>query len=282
MELDYADTRITSRLQIVTEPTLHYLGYNFDSGIFREPKVRRAFAAAIDREKLVEELFGTQAIGMKHLIPPGIIASLPINEIGVGYSPDYARQQLAASGFGSCQLIPPFTYMISTSDLSLQQAELIRRMWIEELGCTENQIKIEQVQFGTLLANTRPEAGAVRPDIWELAWASFYPDANNWMGDLLHCEDSENRRNRPCSEEDDLIRQANSLLDDAERATTYRQLENRFFGDSGIMPLIPLYIRSTPRLVQTWLTSYSPAIFGGEQYDSYQIDMTIKELERSR
>lgn len=48
------------------------------------------------------------------------------------------------------------------------------------------------------------------------------------------------------------------------------------------MPLVPLYIRSGPRLVQTWVTSYTPATFGGEQYDSYEIDMVIKELERSR
>ncbi|MBK7893929.1 MAG: hypothetical protein IPJ90_03365 [Anaerolineaceae bacterium] len=29
--------------------------------------------------------------------------------------------------------------------------------------------------FGTLLANTRADAGAARPDIWELAWASVLP-----------------------------------------------------------------------------------------------------------
>jgi len=219
---------------------------------------------------------------MRHLIPPGATASLPINEVGMGYSPDLARQQLAASGFGGCQLIPPFTFQVSASDLSLQQAELIRRMWIDELGCTEEQIQIEQVQFGTLLANTGSKAGVDRPDVWELAWASFYPDAHNWMGDLLHCEDSENRHNRPCSEEDNLIRQANSLLDETEREDIYRQLENSFFGDTGILPLVPLYIRLEPQLIQSWVTAYIPALFGGEQYDTYEIDMAIKDLERSR
>ncbi len=282
LDLDFEDERIVTRLEWVPEQTVHYVGFNFDSGIFREPEVRRAFAAAIDRERLVEELFGPQAMGMQHLIPPGAVAASPSDEVGIGYSPDYARQQLAASGFGSCQLIPPFTFLVSASDLSLQQAELIRRMWIEELDCTEDQIQIEQAQFGVLLANTRRDAGAVRPDVWELAWASFYPDANNWMGDLLHCDDSENRHNRPCSQDDDLIRQANSVLDVTERTDMYRQLENRFFGDAGIMPLVPLYIRTEPKLLHAWITSYTPALFGGEQYDTYQIDMAIKDLERSR
>lgn len=281
VDVNLADERIVNKLQLVPQQTLYYLGFNFDSGVFREPGIRSAFAAAIDRDKLAEELFGIQATGLRHLIPPGAVGSLPAGEVGQGYSPDYARQQLAASGFGGCRLMPQITFLVSSSDLSLQQAELIQRMWIDELNCTEDQIKIEQVQFGTLLANTRRGGGDVRPDVWELAWASYYPDAHNWMGDLLHCEDSENRVNRPCSAEDDLIRQANATFDEGERTAIYHQLENRFFSEGGIMPLAPLYIRNERRLVQTWL-GYTPALFGGEQYDTYLIDADRKVLEQSR
>jgi hypothetical protein len=114
--------------------------------------------------------------------------------VGVGYSPDLARQLMDGSIFGDCRLMPPVTYMVSSSDIALQQAELVRQMWMEELGCTEEQIMIEQVQFGVLLANTRPDAGFQRPDLWDLGWASYYPDQANWLGDVLHCEDSENRQ----------------------------------------------------------------------------------------
>ena len=47
------------------------------------------------------------------------------------------------------------------------------------------------------------------------------------------------------------------------------------------MPLIPLYVRGDELLVQSWL-SYSPSLFGGEQFDTYVIDVEQKELERSR
>jgi ABC-type transport system substrate-binding protein len=161
------------------------------------------------------------------------------------------------------------------------QAELIVKMWIDELGCTEEQIIVEQVQFGTLLANTRREAGASRPDVWELGWASYYPDAHNWMGDLLHCQDSENRQNRPCSEVDDLIRQAARTLDAGERQRLYREIENMFFNDMGIVPLVPLYVRGDYVLVQSWL-NFTPALFGGEQYDTYTVDIEHKRLELSR
>ncbi|MCP4361974.1 MAG: peptide ABC transporter substrate-binding protein [Chloroflexi bacterium] len=275
------DEATRASLTLITDQTVHYLGFNFDSGVFREAQIRRAFSAAIDREQLVEQLFGDQALGMKHLLPPGVIGASLIDQVGVGYSPDYARQQLADSGFRNCRFMPDFTILVSLSDLSLQQAELIRRMWIEELGCAEDQISIDQAQFGTLLANTRQSAGARRPDIWELAWAAYFPDAHNLMGDFLHCEEGENRRHQPCTAVDDDMRQANTLTDPVERVQMYRRVENELFGENGLMPIVPLYVRGESILVQNWL-SFSAAISGGEQYDTYHIDMARKELERSR
>ncbi|WP_420627772.1 peptide ABC transporter substrate-binding protein [Candidatus Leptofilum sp.] len=269
------------QLQQVSQQTVFYLNFNFQSGIFREPNVRRAFSAAINREELVEEVFGQAAVPMRHLIPPGVFGAMPTDQVGVGYSPDYARLQMVESGFGSCRLMPEIRFMVSSSDLSLLQAELLVQMWVEELGCEESQIQIEQVPFGTLLANTRADAGAARPDIWELAWASYFPDAQNWMGDLLHCQESENRERRECGDVDMLIREAATAVDISRRLELYRQIENIMFGDEGIAPLAPLYVPTDLVLVQDWLT-YQPALFGGEQYDSYEVEVARKELERSR
>jgi ABC-type oligopeptide transport system substrate-binding subunit len=279
-------SQLSERQQVavrtVPQQVAHYMMFNFDSGVFREPELRRAFSAAIDREQLIEDLFGEQpAFPMRHLMPPGVLGGLPVDEVGIGYNPDYARQQMAASGFRSCRLMPDITFLVSSSDRSLQQAESMRRMWIEELDCTEEQIQIEQVQFGTLLANTRQEAGADRPDIWELAWASYYPDAHNWMGNLMHCEDSENRPRRPCSAVDDQIREANSVVDLADRAALYRQIENVFFGEGGVMPLTPLYVQGDQMLAQSWV-GFVPGSFGGAQFDRYVLDYERKELELSR
>ncbi len=294
-ELDYIDAtnfdsaqfddRTRSHMRTVTNQVLYYLGFNFDSGVFREEKVRRAFSAAIDRELLVEELFGDTAVGMKHIVPPGVLGSVPTDLVGVGYSPDYARLQMAESGFGTCAALPEMRFLVTTSDQSLRQAELIIKMWQDErdgLGCPEDVFTIEQAQFGTLLANTRSDAGARRPDIFELGWASYYPDAHNWLGDLIHCEESENRENRPCSEVDDVIRRASQTTNLEERWELYREVENMLFDDSGLAPIIPLYVRSNTILVQGWVEKFVPALFGGEQFDTYQLNADLKELEQSR
>jgi oligopeptide transport system substrate-binding protein len=269
------------RSRIVAPQTVFYLSFNFESGIFSNPNLRRAFSAAIDRQALIEELEQTGAVPMRHLTPPGTIGAPPLNEVGLGYSPDYARLQLAESPYRTCRLMPPFTLLVSTSDLSLRQAEIIRRMWINELDCEESQIIIDQAQFGTLLANTRRNAGGVRPDMWELGWSSYYPDAHNWLSDLLHCQDSENRQIRPCSNIDDMIRAAGLEQEVEVRRNLYRTVETQFFGMDGVMPVIPLYAQGQQIAVQSWL-DYTPAAFGGEQYNTYTIDVTLKRLERSR
>lgn len=273
--------RFGERLQFLPEQTLFYLGFNFDSGVFKNADIRQAFSAAIDREALVEALYAGQAIGMRHLTPPGVLGAPLPDEVGMGYDPDQARILMAESQYGNCRLMPPITYLANTSDLSLLQAELIRDMWIEELDCTEEQIVIEQTQFGSLLANTRRDAGAARPDIWELGWASYFPDAHNWLNDLMHCQESENRMNRPCGEVDDRIRQAGLEQNLAARLAAYREIESTFFSQNGLMPVIPLYTPGDYLLVQGWL-AFTPVNFGGEQYDRYQILADRKRLEQDR
>lgn len=273
--------RSPDRAKIVTDQTLFYLGFNFDSQVFREPELRQAFSAAIDRQQLVEDIYGGEALPMRHLSPPGVFGAVAAEEVGVGYSPDYARQRMSDSTARNCSLVPPFTFLVSSIDLSLRQAEYLRDMWGDELNCPEDVINIEQAPFGALLANTRADATSGRPDMWELAWAPYFPDAHNLLTDLLHCQDGDNRQRRECSEVDTLMRRAGSTTDPAERQAAYRQIENLFFGEGGIFPLIPLYVRSQTFAAQGWL-QYNPALFGGEQYDTYVVDSVLKELERGR
>jgi len=270
-----------SKARLITDQTVFYLGFNFDSPVFREPEVRRAFSSAIDRQQLVDEMFEGRALPLRHLSPPGIFGAPPVGEVGIGYSPDSARLEMDRSSFRNCKLIPPITFLVSTADLSLLQAELVRKMWVQELECDEQLINLEQVDFGLLLLNTNPGNVDNRPDIWELAWPPVYPDAHNVLTDLLHCSDGKNRQKRTCSEVDRLLRQANLTPQLEERKELYRQAENLFFGGDGIAPVIPLYVRGNYTIVQSWLT-YTPALSGGEQYNTYSIDEELKRLERSR
>ena len=271
--------RSAIKVKTIPDQVLFYLGFNFDSGVFREAEVRRAFSAAIDRQVLLDELYDGRGLAMRHASVPGMVAAIPFEELGVGYSPDFARQQIAASSFRSCRLLPEITFLVSSADLSLLQAEIIRNMWVEELECVKENIHIQQVQFGGLLAGTQQDA-TDRPDLWELAWAPTFPDAKNLITDLLHCDESENRQNRPCSAADSLLDQAGTVVDPVERMSRYRQAESQFFNETGSFPIAPLYVRAREIVVHDWI-NFSPVAFGGQQWDRIMLDASLKELERS-
>lgn len=272
--------RTGAKVRTIPDQVLFYLGFNFTSGVFREVEVRRAFSAAINRQELITELYDGRGLVMRHATVPGIVAAIPVDELGVGYSPDFARQQMAASSIRNCRLMPEITFLVSSADLSLRQAEIIRDMWVEELDCLKENINIQQVQFGELLAGTQQDS-ASRPDVWELAWAPTFPDANNLITDLLHCRDSENRQNRECSDADSLLSRASSAVDAAERMALYRQAESSFFNETGSFPIAPLYIRAREIVIHDWI-QFTPVAFGGQQWDRIILDATLKELERSR
>jgi oligopeptide transport system substrate-binding protein len=271
-----------TKVELVPESELYYLAYNFNSPVFRHPQVRRAFGAAINRERLIREVFGGRGLPMRQFTPPGMVGALTLDDtIGTGYSPDVARHEIASSVLVNCRFMPPVTFLVTASDQALQLAELLRDMWRSELGCDDNQFEIEQVQFGTLLATTRRDAGALRPDLWNLAWSAYFPDAHNWLVYVLHCTESHNRQNRPCSLADELMDQAAVTLDQEAREQLYRQVERLFFGSDGIEPLTPLFIRANYSLRHAWVT-YTAPTFGGTRYDSITVDATVKELERLR
>ncbi|MDA0242106.1 MAG: peptide ABC transporter substrate-binding protein [Chloroflexi bacterium] len=265
------------KLVLVPEQAVFYLAYNFESPIFSNPNLRRAFSAAIDREVLVEKVYEQQGVPMRHFSPPGVWGAPATSEVGLGFDPDYARLQLAEAGVRSCRFLPTIRYMTSNSDTSLFQAETIRDMWVEELDCAKEQIVIEQVQFGALLANTQVDAGARRPDVWELGWASYYPDAHNWLYDVLHCSSGDNRMKRPCNEVDDLLTRAITAAPE-QRLQIYRRAEDTFFGRDGLTPLTPLLARGRYLVRQTWIT-FPINTFDGAQYDTYFVDWELKKIE---
>lgn len=266
---------------LVTSQEMFYIGFNFDSPAFNNAAVRRAFSASIDREKVIKEVYNSRAAPMRHLTPPGALHAPAINEVGIGFNPDFARLQMVSSGAGSCQLLGKIRYMIGTSDTELQLAELLIEMWVETLSCKKEQFEIQQIQFGALLANTRAQAGKARPDLFNLGWSSFYPDAHDWFSNIIHCSWRENRQNRPCSEVDTLIEQAYMAPQD-QRDKLYRKLENMLFSEDGIYPIVPLYVRGEYRLIQDWVSFAVPSNFGGEQWDTYRVNQELKDIERNQ
>jgi len=123
---------------------------------------------------------------MIHMAPPGIFGAPPIDEVGLGYDPEFAREQLATAGYPNCDGFPQVSFLGFSGQSILDWIEFVRGQWEENLGCSADLFRLEQLSFVELLEATDgavPDEDA--PHLWTFGWGPDYPDENNWVGDIL-------------------------------------------------------------------------------------------------
>lgn len=275
-----SDPEYSSQLIQTSDLGVSYMGFAHDKPPFDNVHVRRAFSASVDRNAFVQEILQGRGVPMIHLTPPVIPGAPPINEVGVGYNPDYARAEMEAAGYPNCEGMPQLEIVAYSGGGDF--AEFLAASVERELGCDPNILTVEQAEFTVLLRSIDPRnAPEDRPNIWTIGWGPDYPDANNWVGDVLHCE-SENTFKRPCTEVDDLIVQASRETDQDIRNELYYRIEEMFFGPEGEHPIIALNMALDYALRKPWYSGpfQTDGIFGGPHYHYRSIDQAAQLAAR--
>jgi oligopeptide transport system substrate-binding protein len=260
----------------VPDLAVFYISFRMTKAPFDDVHVRRAFSASFDRATFVAEVRQGQGLPMKHFAPPGIFGAPPIDQIGVGYDPEFAQAEMEAAGYANCEGFPQVTLLGYSGQSTLNWIEFAQAQWQENLGCDASLIQIEQQPFSELLAATSAETpDEEAPHMWTLGWGPDYADENNWVGDVLWCGNEGNRQKRTCNEIDELIVQAREEPDPATRIELYSQIEEAFFGPDGEYPFFPIWVRIAFQGVHSWY-DYTPALFGGDQWYNYSLDWDAK------
>ncbi len=258
----------------IPDLAVFYIAFRMTKAPFDNVHVRRAFAAAYDRVAHVEVIEQGQGLPMKHLAPPGIFGAPPIDEVGVGYNPEYAREQMALAGYPDCEGFPQVTLLGYSGEKTLNWIEFAQAQWEENLGCAADLIQIEQQSFADLLVATKAD-DLEAPHMHTLGWGPDYADENNWVGDVLDCNINV-RIHRTCNEIDDKIEEARREGDPEVRKTLYAEIEEMFFGEEGEFPFFPIYLRIAYVGEHSWLTR-TPALFGGDMWYTWVIDWDAKQ-----
>jgi oligopeptide transport system substrate-binding protein len=257
----------------IPDLAVFYIAFRMTKAPFDDVHVRRAFGASFDSQTYVTELYQGQGLPMKHFAPPGIFGAPPIDEVGVGFDPEFAKQELALAGYPNCEGFPQVTLLGYTGEQTLALIEFAQANWEKVLGCPADLIQIEQQSFADLLTATIAEDEEA-PHMWTLGWGPDYGDENNWVGDVLYC-DNTTRMKRTCNETDDLINEARFESDPEVRKALYAEIEEAFFGYEGEYPFFPQYLRIAFVAQHSWVDRI-PALFGGEQGYNWSIDWDAK------
>ncbi|OLD57025.1 MAG: hypothetical protein AUI54_04210, partial [Acidobacteria bacterium 13_1_40CM_2_56_5] len=121
-----------------------YLAFNLTDPVFRDIRVRQAFAYGIDRDKIIKYLWRGQAKPAFGVIPPNNWAH-ESNVTTYPYDPARARQLLKEAG----QENLVFTYRTSTDDTGRLMA-IILQQELKEIGVT---MEIRSNEFATFFAD---------------------------------------------------------------------------------------------------------------------------------
>jgi oligopeptide transport system substrate-binding protein len=207
-----------------------YIGFNVNEPPFDDPKVRQAFAHAINKDKLIEVVLLDAVAKADGILPPGIPG---FNESlqGLEFDLERARQLLAESKYGGPGGLPDIEIASSGRGASVGPvSEAVLAMWEENLGV---KVSTRQTEFATFLRDLRDG----KFQMYELGWVADYPDPENFLKVNFYSGSRNNYTGYASPELDRLLEQADTETDEATRLSLYQQAEQIIVNEAIWIPL---------------------------------------------
>jgi ABC-type oligopeptide transport system substrate-binding subunit/DNA-binding SARP family transcriptional activator len=216
-----------------------YVGFDTRRPPFDDPRVRRAFVLAVDRETLADVIVQHDwfpATG--GFVPPGMPGHSP--GIALPYDPEGARRLLAEAGYPGGRGFP----VVNARTFHGVEAivEYMQMQWWENLGV---EIPCEAVRFD----ESADELHVKTPPLSITAWQADYPDPDNFLRVGLQSAGTGWR----CEAYDELVEEARRVMDQGERMKLYGQAERILVEEAPIMPFVHA---RWGLLVKPWVRRY--------------------------
>lgn len=166
------DAELGSNLHAAEPNTISYFGFDTTRAPFDDARVRRAFALALDRERLVPLAEGASGQAAASIVPPAMWPEdyAPTIES----DPDEARRLLDAAGYEDRSDLGPITVAGAGLDVGPAVAT-----WRDELGVD---VTVETMAFGDYLVQLDERRA---PGIFTINWIADYPSPHALYGLLL-------------------------------------------------------------------------------------------------
>lgn len=243
------DLRAAKSPELTMAPMLCYSGFQFNvrKPPFDQPKVRRAFAMAVDRERLARQVLSRGESPTRHYTPT-LLSQMTDYEPpeDAGFDPERAKALLAEAGYPNGQGFPKVTYIYNTYATNRTIAEFIQRNLKDNLGV---EVEVENLEFKMWVGRTRQGdfqlsrhslCGQLDPVQWVELYKTGHP--SNTIGFAS-------------PEYDALIASINQIADPAERLKKIAEAEKILLGEA---VMVPLYGPVRPFLLKDRVSGFFP------------------------
>jgi oligopeptide transport system substrate-binding protein len=198
---------------------------------------------ALDRREFVKTVTRGPEQPALHLVPPGIpgYESPTLGEPNA----EQARKLLAEAGFPDGRGFPRLEILYNTHEQHQAIAELARKQWQRELGIT---VTLQNEVWASALNRLRLK----EYDIGRQSWTGDYIDPNTFL-DMYITNGDNNQTGWSNARYDELIEQAMSIVDPAERMASLAEAEAILMDE---VPIVPIYFYYSRSLVKPYVRGW--------------------------
>lgn len=258
------------RKNIHTFPAFGTYFYNFNcqprladgrDNPFADPRVRRAFALAVDKRRIVEQIRGTGEQAASTLVPRNSIANYP-SPAGLPYDPAAARTLLAEAGYPGGKGFITVELLFNKDAGHDVIAQALAKDFQENLGVSVVLAQKEVKVF-------RQDLKSQNFMLSRAGWFGDYGDPTTFL-DLNRCDDGNNDRKYCSPRYEALMDRAAAEADPLERLRILAEAERLIVEED--LPMIPLF-----QYVQVYL--FDPhRVSGISSHPRQQQDMDLIDI----
>ena len=209
-----------------------FIVFNTRKPPFDDPKVRQAFALAIDRQKVVDVVYRKMLSVANTILPPGM-PGYAEPEGKPPYDPAKAKQLLADSKYAG--KLPDITWTTTgAGGAAAEDIQAMTAMLKENLGVN---VSIQQTDSSTFF-QTLDDPSQNPYQIFDVGWSADYVDPQDFLEIIFRTGSMQNWANYSNPEVDKLLDQAGVAEDTATRFKLYQQAEQMILADYPVMPLV--------------------------------------------
>lgn len=271
LDLDYAADSVdrfteTYPDQIVQGPRVGivYFTMNFNKEPFQDVRVRKAVQMSIDRQAILDALYGGRGQVEQGIFPHGLIGFNPDQE-EIKYDPEAAKALLAEAGYAD-----GFDMEIAADSSASDTMTMVLEIVSDQLAEVGIRAEIKNYDESTWLETRKSgELGSFMS-----TWSADYNDPDNFIYTFFGNEEKTRIRsiNYPDTEVMERVAKARTLVNEDERLAEYKALEEKLIHEDAAW--VPMFSRLHLFAVSKRVQGFAPLWSGLSDQLFYNISLS--------